>query len=140
MTEPLPRKRFQIHLSTLMIWVFVCGLLLRANLSPQRYYMDCALVTTGSGYSVSSYRNAPSTCYGWPFPFRFVVEHKNIPAGYSPYNIGEFAPLRKLGNGDYCYDTEFIEIPLNLFVWVCILIATPMICEWSIRRTSRRRA
>ncbi len=35
MTEPPPRKRFQIHLSTAIVMMFVAGALLWLNIGPQ---------------------------------------------------------------------------------------------------------
>jgi hypothetical protein len=101
---------------------------MRANLTPKRYYMDCFVRTNNDDLKV-----LPTTCYGWPRPFHFVVEHEHIPAGYTPYNIGEFVPLRKAANADYVFDDRFMLIPIDLFVWVCIVLGTVLGCEFAIR-------
>ncbi len=66
MPEPQRRKRFQIHLSTAVVMMFVAGGILWANL-----------------------RSAPLSIYGWPFYEVWwdseTIGHRTFPVDNGPY-------------------------------------------------------
>src|SRR5580765_8505531 len=83
MAEAPPRKRFQIHLSTAIVLMFVAGALIWANIRPTRLEPDKVFIGGGSGdpryqctetefrkrgceYEGQMWFGLRRTIYGWP--------------------------------------------------------------------------
>ena len=114
MTEPPPRNRFQIHLSTAMVMMFVAGGIFWLNISN-------AQRTEGKpGLSFM-------VIYGWPY--------KAYGEWY--YNRSH-APLEKLK--DWTRETKIFTngVCQNAAVAIVILLTTWFLCESLIRRRAAR--
>ena len=112
MTEPPRPKRFQIHLSTAIVMMFVAGALIWANVAKQTFY-NIRPVTT-------------RTEYGWPFVFWKHVE--GTASGFS-YFIGPEGIQLDLPP-DYFYWNALTDFLL----FATVLLAACFLCESLIRR------
>jgi hypothetical protein len=115
MTEPPCRKRFQIHLSTAIVMMFVAGGLWWANLTPLK---GTFVVEGENGKNVFEH-----VIFGWPFS----REHEN-------YIGGDIKDVF----GDWILPPIAIY-SCDVFTALLILLAVRYICEWLIRRRVARK-
>jgi hypothetical protein len=112
MTEPPRRKRFQIHLSTAIVLMFVAGGLIWANRIEK--------------LSTSRIEFAEYTHAGWPF---WALNHIHL---IDPYGI------ERIGKTDM-YFIVYPGLIENLSVAALILFSVWFLCEWLIRRRAARK-
>lgn len=114
MPELPRRKRFQIHLSTAIVLMFVAGGLIWANLTQ--------VASSGTIYGALNHDK-----YGWPFT---VIDYTS----YTPnvYQAGT-TPVAVYSTKRY-----FKSIVINTAVAFVILFAMWFTCEWRIRRRAAR--
>jgi|SRR5579862_1262852 len=111
MPEPPRRARFQIHLSTAIVLMFVAGGLIWANIGVSIYKLN--------------FHGTRSTHlqYGWPFKAPlFIIEENGV----------QFAPRAT----PIFFAIFFVP---DLLIAVGILLATGFTCEWLIRRRAARK-
>ncbi|MEI6235981.1 MAG: hypothetical protein WCT04_23245 [Planctomycetota bacterium] len=97
MTEPPPRKRFQIHLSTAIVMMFVAGGLIWAN------------VTGRFAYHIER-----SACYafGWPLPV-MIEYHDLVPSQEKE------VPYREVSELAICCNIIVAVIILGFVCFIC---------------------
>jgi len=112
---PPRRARFQIHLSTAIVLMFVAGGLIWANVRASWNY-------------VRSFDNITWTNreFGCPFTGVYYFEHINQDNPEYVESIRFYTP-------------SYIQIALNLIIAFLILFACWFICEWLIRRRAARK-
>jgi hypothetical protein len=123
MTEPPPRKRFQIHLSTAIVMMFVAGALIWANtkwiiIKVGESLVDRTQITPW--LEVEGYNTV--TLYGWPLPAYAKVYWVGGIGSYENSKIG------------YTYVT------IDVVIAVIGLTAVWFLCEWLIRRRAAEAA
>jgi|SRR5579862_2975580 len=113
MPPPPRRARFQIHLSTAIVLMFVAGGLIWANVNGRRILIGGPFIGTEQNY-------------GWPClitePFtRYITERRD-------------------GTWDESLpDISYSGVAVDLAVSVAILFAVWFTCEWLIRRRAARK-
>src|SRR5579862_7759084 len=116
MPEP-PRARFQIHLSTAIVLMFVAGVLIWANTREHTRSADY----TEEG--PTNYLHVIIKAYGWPFEYKSVyTSFDTMDAVGRPSSVTEYGGLL---NGDTIIDG---------MVGLLIIFAVWFLCEWLIRR------
>ena len=122
MTEPTPRKRFQFHLSTAIVMMFVAGGLIWANVrtySIQVFFMGGTRDDRGNFHQDYAIYKA----HGWPM-MAYRENHTN-----PEYNDTGGQGLQYLN-----YDSPIPIVLLNFAAGVLIVVGTLFICERQIRR------
>lgn len=114
MTTPPPRKRFQIHLSTAIVMMFVAGALIWANIEKQPVQVWQLNPIDGGDFG--------DIYFGWPF----TAAVSRLSDEYSPES--QRNPVFFL--------TLFCAI--DIVVAIGILFTTLFLCEWLIRRRAAR--
>ena len=97
------------HLSTYIILVWLCCLLLLMNV--RREEKEIEYLRTERGW----YARFDADVYGWPVPF-----------------------LTKLQDPDAPFVFSFLPVAIDLLFSVAVLIICYFMCEWLIRRRNRR--
>ena len=136
------RPRFQFHLSTAIVLMFVAGGILWANMRDSRYtvsvdsgeiFMTLPLQTQGVAYT-----------FGWPSvlhegarPLRLRVRNVENSDQWWVYTDAE-ADLRERSSFDGSW--RMAGIALNLLTALAILLALAVLLEWRIRRKRAPRA
>jgi hypothetical protein len=110
--EPPRRKRFQIHLSTAIVMMFVAGGIIWANRIPRIEKVFNPF--TGGMMSVEMW------CYGWP-----IESYGEIVDSTTQLH------LRTVGS--------LMSVAFDLTVAICILLAVYIVCEWLIRLRAARK-
>jgi hypothetical protein len=105
--------RFQIHLSTAILMMFVAGALIRANMSGPWHYVH--------GEKELAYKT-----FGWPL---YIGELQ------SPLIDG--AEKRGLG-GPYWQWVDHLAVPFDGMVGLVLLIILWLVCEWWIRQREQK--
>ena len=121
MPEPPRRARFQIHLSTAIVLMFVAGGLIWANVR------EC--VETRNVYdSLGVHPAIKFYSHGWPLPITYTVE------GERRWRINHY--VRSYGR----FHLElYVAIPVDLLTAIGISYSTWFLCEWLIRRRAARK-
>jgi len=117
MPEPPPRKRFQIHLSTAIVMMFVAGGLIFAQdnaYSSSDFLFPGFFVIRSEGY----HRGRLENYYGWPL---------------------EAAKAKMAGFDKYDWTIDPISLALDAIAAILILYITWRFCEWLIRRRAARK-
>src|SRR5438105_784242 len=109
MPTALPRKRFQIHLSTAIVMMFVAGGLILAN--------------------VTADKTAWSSSYGWPAT-AMTSTSDAIQALFDANRRGNLAI------GNYCFTVRLVFV--DLVFAITTLYATYQFCEYLIRRAAQK--
>ena len=145
MTNPPPRKRFQIHLSTAIVLMFVAGVVLWANINPRRvedhgsaYLNDTRVVSkmTEFEFRASDY-NAWSghriVEHGWPFD---AVDVRSDVILYSAR-----VQLRNTDPRVNPRPTIWRTGPIiyNALIAVGVLFSVWLLLEWLTRRRAARK-
>lgn len=115
MPEPPPRKRFQLHLSTAIVLMFVAGGLIWAN--------------TQTRIIKFIFRNGTFEflAYGWPC----------IAAG--KYSNKDTGILRGIKFGDEDGKLSHLNLFIDIGAALLILLTTWLVCEWLIRHRAGRK-
>ncbi len=116
MPTPPPRKRFQIHLSTAIVMMFVAGALIWANSIDRR--TDLLLEGTV---------HWPCAGKGWPF-----IAYINVAC-----EVKVAAVPNDQGEGPIIYYSSAIT---DLAISMGLILMTWFLCEWLIRRRAARKA
>ena len=129
MTEPPPRKPFQIHLSTAIVMMFVAGGLIWANLFNKTRCGPIRLYYNGGYTDYSSV--LPDKTWTYPtygFPFGAIVHdtYKN------PYF--KDAPITVLWS-----EVNYLNIFLDIGFALLILFTVWFLLEWLICRHAARK-
>ncbi|HLX63443.1 MAG TPA: hypothetical protein VKX17_19385 [Planctomycetota bacterium] len=150
MAEPPRRWRFQIHLSTAIVLMFVAGGLLFVNLHP-RY----ELVTyDGEGYGESvtieiaqevyaERGKVPSYFrvrrYGWPVECVETASRVFVSGG--KWHDVTDSPYRRISTVFFPYGREDynIKVIVDCAVSLLIIFTLWFLCEWPIRRRAARK-
>ena len=115
MLNPAQRRRFQIHLSTAMVMMFVAGVLMWPILEfPER---------TTDVYGNDNFS------YGWPLLAMTTWKHRNFD-GWEP----KYLPSNR---GDS--EISYVVITVDALVAFAILFVVWFLCEWQIRRHAARK-
>ncbi|HLX62576.1 MAG TPA: hypothetical protein VKX17_14965 [Planctomycetota bacterium] len=122
MTEQPPRKRFQIHLSTAIVLMFVAGALIWANI--------CAfgLIERFAPNPGQDWLHFRRKIFGFPFP---GVNAWQDMAQYHGRSDVPFVPNRYSVNG--------LAVALDVAIFLAILFAVWFLLEWLIRRRAARK-
>lgn len=108
LNQPRP-KRFQIHLSTAVVLMFVAGALLWANLVPHpEYYRFPEKPTRSSGYFYNS------TNYGWPKRFIYKSTITYFDYDQEPYGSDS---SNFMDTWNFLVDT-FLALAILVSVWI----------------------
>ncbi|MEI6234561.1 MAG: hypothetical protein WCT04_16020 [Planctomycetota bacterium] len=117
MSESPPRKRFQIHLSTAIVMMFVAGGLIWANVSAGCKSMGMRLRIPGpSEFYLGK-------IYGWPFEFKT--------------GEGLWTPMKPPYPKLDIVDVDVVNYGMagiDAVVAILILSVIWYLCEWQIRR------
>ena len=111
MPTPPPRKRFQFHLSTAIVMMFVAGGLIWANVHVMAY----------------SFEGYPR--YGWPY--RAIFNNSVL--------VPEGTHLFHVRCSDDLYFIGVARLSANALTAVALLIVVYFLCEWLIRRRAARK-
>jgi hypothetical protein len=129
MTEPPPRKRFQIHLSTAIVMMFVAGGMMWANCSPRtRVWID----------SLGTLNVIRRKILGWPLECATVIEELGVQAHYEE-NLRIVFPELPNESKTYSLEIERTEALVNAAIAMTLLATVYWICEWVIRRRAVRK-
>ena len=120
MPTPPPRKRFQIHLSTAIVMMFVAGALIWANVS-QRGGRGEVLQVIDQELLVVDYE----LYYGWPFP---MVTSQ----GSALASLSEMYALPE-------WKWHAVSLTLNGVLAVAVVVFVAFLCERRIRRRAARK-
>lgn len=124
---PAHRKRFQIHLSTAVVMMFVAGGLLWANLR-ERHGTVFGGEEAYEFWSIEFDYNG----YGWPLTVHGqLTGDAKYPDGSNYIHSPEVDITRKF--------TSYFNTVLDAIVAIIILGITWFMCEWPIRRNAERR-
>src|SRR5579862_22503 len=128
MPEPPRGARFQIHLSTAIVLMFVAGALIWANVNEREYVFetdDAEFYRVGDVIYWFEIQHAE---HGWPF---YAVQRRiKFPALKNDKTVdrGEVVPsIWRTG-----------PIIYNALIALAILDAVWFLCEWQIRRRAAR--
>ena len=116
MTEPPRRKRFQIHLSTAIVMMFVAGGLQLLNFVPSHGRLVMYVGDIEGEYTERQARVENAVWYGFPFVAYVAWPNWDI----------------------RCYSGK-TNMALNLFSAIAILYSVWYACEWRIRRRAARK-
>jgi hypothetical protein len=149
MTEPPRRKRFQIHLSTAIVLMFVAGGSIWANVHERHMAMGSASVPSGGGHAlwvegvsedeywrVSKYLDWWGDrigSYGFPCEALRTSTHCEITKPNDIYVTGEGNDFRKplcVWNIGTINIDALVALALSFVVWYA--------CEWQIHRRAAR--
>ena len=114
MPTPPPRKRFQIHLSTAIVMMFVAGALIWANVTERSQVL--ILVPDGKEF-------------GWPFPA--IRINPEIRENNSVFAGELVRPRQTIVNK--------LEIIKDVLTALVFLEIAHFLCEWLIRRRAARK-
>jgi hypothetical protein len=117
MPESPQRKRFQIHLSTAIVMMFVAGALIWANVKPNaipRLVPKQPRFRSGFGWPCEAIRKTSD--------FEFTGEGPDITFDFKE-----------------TYYPSYLMIAFNLAAALFILFFVAFLCEWLIRRRARGR-
>jgi hypothetical protein len=120
MTEPPRRKRFQIHLSTAIVMMFVAGGLMWANFIPARTFSRSSDWHEGQAYYAFK-------TYGWPC---WVVIVTQEVTGAPGQTVIGWEGIDAFNKGRLAIDIAVALIILGLFRFIC---------EWQIRRRAAQK-
>jgi hypothetical protein len=121
MAEPPHRKRFQIHLSTAIVMMFVAGGLIWANAMRRAVTPDFVSLFGDMDGPVHKDWGATQIEYGWPF----TMIRQPIYGSALPF--ADWEPL------------YFKWAALNVFIASIFLLAVWYACEWLIRRRAAQK-
>jgi len=131
-----PRKRFQVHLSTAIILMFVAGGLIWANVVPATQ-----TVLRSNSYIRTTMEVVRSE-YGWPFTGRAVSKMKDLRnevINPLPKEILVEEYYRLLYIGKISGAISYPILSLNLLIALLLLVITWFLCErWIAYRASRK--
>ena len=116
MLETPRSRRFQIHLTTAIVLMFVAGALIWANVTEQVVQV-----------TKFNYIQTLATEYGWPFKAFRIDELRWL-----------FAQSAKEHSSE-CYMPAYLMGALDLFIALLSLFSVWYACEWLIRRRSSRK-
>ncbi|HLX64806.1 MAG TPA: hypothetical protein VKX17_26275 [Planctomycetota bacterium] len=135
MPPSLPRKRFQVHLSTAIIQMFAAGGLIWANVVPTYTTKDIHF-----DYLAATVKLIQKS-YGWPLiaTKSFKVDNDvatNVgPARYDTFTAAAHMSVDPDGVSEY---TSYYNIALNILIALLLLAITWSLCErWIAYRASR---
>jgi len=152
MTTPLPRKRFQIHLSTAVLMMFVAGALMWANMRERRReptgqfrrhnsnelervrISEIEFLRRSDGYEWFGHRNC---YYGWPFNAMFasapITVNKDGDAYFEPVKIADNLLYDKAYFTGSSRNWQVLHILANVLIAPALLFAVWFLCERLIR-------
>src|SRR5258708_6741202 len=123
MSPPPPCKRFQIHLSTAIVMMFVAGALIWANTTGNESWHRWMTDETWAGESQPGWSDVILVKYGWPL------------AGTEYFPHGNYRDHRGRLNVHFDWtDNHYSKWAINGFVGTIILFSVWRLCEWLIRR------
>jgi hypothetical protein len=108
MPEPPRRARFQIHLSTAIVLMFVAGGMMWANTTTHRTVRGVMPIAQDEGVT---YHTIFNYNYGWPF---VAIVYCDLRASYA--------------------ELYYVAIIANALIAISTLTTTLFVCEWQIRR------
>jgi hypothetical protein len=122
MPEPPRHKRFQVHLSTGIVMMFVAGGILWANITPR--ITRCITVHE----KFKNEMECLNLSYGWPrevyFEGDFIISDSDKPfrgaLNYIPIQLAK-------------------RLSVNVAIALAILFSVWFACEWRIRRRAARK-
>jgi len=124
-----PRKRFQIHLSTAIVMMFVAGGLNWANCGEWKTYVRDYEV---SGDTMEPHNTVRIRLIGWPMQIHRLRRTAIL---YGPPTTYLWTDEPEL------YYNNWKTIPIDAAVALASLFAVWFLCEWRIsRRTARKGA
>lgn len=136
MPQSPPRKRFQVHLSTAIVLMFVAGALIWANVTPTIFTKEFTLKDTGTNIAFTK------VTYGWPST---VFGHAQIGNGVIPemtqndINMLNVSYEPKLTLEFLNPYSSYSHAALNLLIALLLLLATWYLCEkWISYRAARK--
>jgi len=116
MPEPPRRKRFQMHLSTAIVMMFVAGVLIWLNTRPRQ------LETW-----MQRHYSVPFVRYGWPMDAAQTVVGVDLRLQI------EFRKSDEITAG-------YTMAILDFIIGLLILFSVYLLCEWLIRHRAARKA
>ncbi len=137
MTEPPRRKRFQIHLSTAIVLMFVAGGLLWAN-TYARIESKCEWVGQPASQPDAPYNDEERTRYiqtlrGWPFSALKTSD-------YSFRSIqGSTDPLKSFERVPGSTQIRALWVCIDILIGLGLLGVSWFLCESLIRRRAARK-
>jgi hypothetical protein len=143
MTEPPPRKRFQIHLSTAMLLMLAVGGLMLANMrgrleTPIEQIIKDRIEKRGSFYANAdefmhvsdAFSTGYKNCnYGWPF---------DAITTYDFISVGKNGDITKHPGALRIYHSE--SAMLDALIVILILASMAIVGEWWIGNAARKGA
>lgn len=138
MSEPGRRKRFQMHLSTAVVLMFVAGLLIRANVRERNPFEPGIFESIKGVMSLDEplemYANpakSPNPFIGWERGFGWPKVAYYLPDRYFRISMS----LKLQPEFQVNYELAAIDVACA----VLILAAVWLTCEWRIRRRPARK-
>jgi hypothetical protein len=131
MLESLHRKRFQIHLSTAIVMMFVAGGIIWINAKPKEYQLIYSM--TDGVYNTPDKDGAYMTSnryFGWPFTFVITIDHLVLANGNWKHD-GDDWTIHDTCNNSLLAIDGLVAIVILLTFW--------FMCEWPIRRRAARK-
>jgi hypothetical protein len=127
MPETPRRRRFQVHLSTAVVLMFVAGGLLWINAADKFDGMEFEVLNTGEVVSIPDNRFAS---HGWPF---VAIRYRDS-GDLSLRKPGAARLERRRGN-----HLIYSMAALDFVVALALLFVVWFLCEGQIRRAARRK-
>jgi len=124
MNDKIPKRWFQLSLTTCIVMMVVAGVLVWANLKSEEMTWD-AWDATADGRAVAGYSNNR----GWPF-----MAFKGSPE----WQTRDQQVLLKLQVSTRTSELSFWYASIDVAVAFTILAATAFACEWYTRRHARK--
>jgi|SRR5579862_5517134 len=121
MPEPPRRARFQIHLSTAIVMMFVAGGLIWANFDRRVYHEKYGMTVNDWGLAFEREQNTTVIEYGYPCTAVWLIINDD---GHSPHDWSILSKWRA---------------SIDAIIALMILLAVWFICEWLIRRRAARK-
>lgn len=123
------RPRFQIHLSTCIVLMFVAGAIVLLNMiwlpSPKPQYKDAVISDTSTLYHLVYDGNK----LGWPWAFYYIRKSLRVESD-NPYDLIVTKPVYK----------EFSKLALagDIGIWILLLLFTFVLCNIGVKYTTRK--
>jgi len=120
------RKRFQIHLSTAVVMMFVAGGIIWANFTNTPRFSTDGSRDDSKHFNIGEWQYSINQRFGWPMT---AVER-----GY----ISE-AMYKNRNFSDDAYEVLRLMAALDALVALILLALVWFLCEWLIRRRAARK-